>query len=447
MNIIICGAGQVGSHAAELLAENGHNVIIIDRNENKLRAIEDRLDLQTLAGNCATATTLRLAGTQNADLVIAATNLDEINLLTASIAKGVGAKRTMARVHHSTYFAQRNLDYSKHLKIDHLICPENATAKAMARILRNPGALAIEEFARGQLEMQEFPVAERAPAVGKPLASLNLPMGSRLATVLQNGKVFIPQGDTTVQPGDVVILVGNADVFDQARKLFHTAKSGRRRIAIMGGTTTAVYLARALRDKNFSIRIFEENFERARELADKLSWVTIINANPTDRAIFDDEHLEQIDAFVALLNDSDDRNILASAWAKSMGVPSAMAVIQNQDYLHLIASIGIDHPFSLRWEAGREIVRILDTRPIKRMATLAEGIVDVYSIRVGPNATILNQQLKLLNLKAPWVIAAIQRGDKVEVPTADDQIEQGDTLVLIGKHGDETGLAKTFDAS
>lgn len=446
MNIVICGAGEVGSHAAQLLTESGHNVMVIDRDESKLRDIEDRLDLQTLCGDCATAETLRQAGADKADLLVAATNLDEINLLTASLAKGVGARESMARVHHSTYFSQRDLDYRAHLQIDHLICPEYAAAKAIARSLRNPGALAIEDFARGQLEMQEFPVSEGAPGIDTPLANVHLPKGTRLATVQHEGKIFIPRADTVVHPGDVVILIGNSDIFEKSCRLFRNSRIGRRRIAIMGGTATAVYLSRGLRDSHFALRIFEDNIERARELADKLDWVTVINANPTDRAVFDEEHLDQIDAFVALLDDDDERNILACAWAKSRGVAEAIAVIQNPEYLHLLPSIGIDKPFSLRWEAGREIVAILDRRPIQRLATLAEGIVDVYTVRVGPEAPILHQPLKSLTLESPRVIAAIQRGDHITVPTAEDHVEDGDTLVIIGRHGDETGLARTFDA-
>ncbi len=446
MNIIICGAGEVGSHAAQLLAESGHNVIVIDRDESKLREIEDRLDLQTFCGNCATAETLCQAGAAKADLFVAATNLDEINLLAASIAKGVGARETMARVHHSTYFSERDLGYRAHLQIDHLICPEYAAAKAIARSLRNPGAFAIEDFAQGQLEMQEFPVSKGAPGADTPLANVHLPKGTRLATVQHEGKVFIPRADTIVHPGDIVILIGNSDIFEKSRKLFQISKTGLRRIAIMGGTATAVYLSRGLQDKQFAVRIFEENIERARELADKLHWVTVINANPTNRTVFDEEHLDQIDAFVALLDDDDDHNILACAWAKSLGVAKAIAVVQNPEYLHLLSSIGIDKPFSLRWEAGREIVAILDRQPIQRIATLAEGIVDVYTVRVGPNASILNQPLKSLSFKSPWVIAAIQRGDCVTVPTAEDHIESGNTVVVIGRQGDKSGLAKTFDA-
>ncbi len=445
MNIIVCGAGHVGSHAAELLATSGHDVVVVDRNETRLRRIEEALDLQTLHGQAATAETLKLAGADKADLVVAATSLDETNLFCASISKGLGAGATIARVHHSTYFAQRDLDYKAHFGIDHLICPEFTTARAIAQTIRNPAAIAIESLAKGQIEMQEFPVSHGAAADGQQLSQLRLPEGSRLATVQKEGKVFIPQADTVVEEGDVVILVGNHDIFDDARKLFHTEKAGRRNIVLFGGTSTAVHLARVMRDRRFSIRIFEENLDRARELADKLDWTTILNADPTDRVVFDEEHLDRADAFVALLDD-DDRNILSCAWAKTSGVPMAVAVVQNPDYLPLLPSVGIDRPFSTRTEAGKEIAQIVDTRPLRCLASLSEGVVDVYSIQVGARSMVLDRPLRELRLDSQWMLAAIQRDHSVRVPTANDQIQKGDTLLVIGRHDDDRALKRVFDA-
>jgi len=215
---------------------------------------------------------------------------------------------------------------------------------------------------------------------------------------------------------------------------------------IFGGTATAVYLSRALRDRHFSLRIFEEDVDRARELADKLDWVTVINASATDRVIFDEEHIDQAHAFVALLDD-DDRNILSCAWVKSLGVPEAVAVVQNPDYLPLLPSVGIDRPFSPRTEAGRELFRLIDTRPIQSMASLAEGVVDVYSVRVGGRSTTINHALRDLALDSQMMIAAIQRGEDVKVPTANDVVYVGDMLLIIGKHGDESRIRRIFDAT
>ncbi|MCB9849183.1 MAG: Trk system potassium transporter TrkA [Phycisphaerales bacterium] len=443
MNIVICGAGQVGSHAAEVLAPAGHNITVIDKSPSRIRSVADTLDVRTLRGNCASAEVLREAGCERADLLVAATSSDEINLLTAAVAKGVGVGSTVVRVHHSTYFAQRGLDYQAHLGIDKLICPEYSTAQTIARTLRNPGALAIENFARGKIEMHEVLVSEGAAAIGVALADLGLPRGTRLAAITRDADMFIPESASVVRPGDKVVLVGNTDVFQQARKLFTKERGGKRRIVVMGGPAMGVWLCRALHRREFSIRLFELRRERAEELAEKLDWVTIIQADPADRSVFDEEHLDQADSLVALLDD-DEHNILACAWAKSMGVKQAIAVVQRADYLHLLAGVGIDRAFSPRIVAVREIEAFLAKGPLQRIASLAEGIIDVYRVRVSDKSKVIGKALRDVRIAPDWVVTAIERGADVQVPAADNTIEAGDTVLVIGRSGADAKLKKIF---
>jgi len=445
MNIIICGAGQVGSFAADELARAGNNVTVIDKRRQRTQKIEDTLDVRTLIGNCAAAETLQSAGAHSADLLIAATDNDEINLFTAAIAKGVGCKRTIVRVHHRTYFEKHGLDYVSHLGIESLICPEYSTSQAIARTLRNPGALAIENFAKGKIEMQEFEVGERAPAVGVALMQLGLPPGTRLTTITRGDRTFIPEGATVINPGDVVVLVGNADRYETARKLFREEKAKRQNVVIMGGPPMAVWLCRALHKRDFKVRLFEVDPARAEELANKLEWVTVLQADVTDRDVFEDERISQADAFVGLLDD-DEHNILGCAWAKSLGVRHAIAVVQRADYLHLMSSVGIDSAFSPRQVAVREIRRAIETGPLRLMTTLAGGEIDVYWVRVGERAPLRDKPLREVKLSPDWVIAAVQHGDKVTVPSADDVVHAGDTLLAIGRSGAESKLKKHFAA-
>jgi trk system potassium uptake protein TrkA len=316
---------------------------------------------------------------------------------------------------------------------------------AIARTLRNPGALAIEDFARGTIEMQEFAVSRKAQAIGRRLLDLPLPAGARLAAISRKGGSFIPDGTTEITDEDIVILVGNAAVFQDARKLFHDEKVHRRRIVIMGGPAMGVGLCRALRDRSFSIRLFETDRRRAEELAEKLGWVTVINADPTNPNVFSDENIAQSDVFVALLDD-DEQNILGCAWAKSMGVKDAMAVVQRPNYLHLLKHVGIDRPFSPRRVAVKEIENVVDESSLRHVASLAEGIIDVYRVRVGRNADVIGKPLREIKLTPNWIIAAIQHGGEVGVPKADDTIAASDTLLVIGRHGREATLKKLFNA-
>jgi trk system potassium uptake protein TrkA len=352
MNIIICGAGEVGTHAAEVLAAAGNKITIIDQDAERLRGISDSMDVGTLQGNCAYGEILQEAGCADADLLVAATSSDEINLLCAAIAKPIGAKRTIARVHRSVYFEQRGVDYQRHLGIDHLICPEFATATAIARTMHNPAALAIEHFARGKIEMQEFEASADASALERPLAILNLPSGSRLAAVIRNQAVFIPDAKTVIHAGDRLVLIANSDVFQEVRRLFRRQDTGRSKVVNMGGPIMAVWLCEALRDRDWSIRLFETDRALAQDLAARLPWVTVLNADATDKGVYTEERIGQADVFVALLDDDED-NIIGSVLAKSLGVTQVIAVVQKSTFLDLLYHIGVDRPFSPRGRGRR----------------------------------------------------------------------------------------------
>ena len=445
MDLIICGAGRVGTHAAEVLAEAGHDITVVDTHAGRLAGIADTMDVATYCGNCAQADVLHEAGGGDADLLVAATGSDEVNLLAAAVAKRIGTAKTIARVHHGSFFEKRGLDYEKQLSIDRLICPEYSTALAIASTLRNPGAMAIETFGRGSIQMQQFPVNDDAVAIGKPLVELSIPPGTRLAAITRKEEVFIPDASSAVQKGATVILVGNAETFQDARKLFHDDKLGRRRLVLMGGTPMAVWLCRALHDRNFSIRLFEIDRQRAEALADKLSWVTVMQANPTDRSVTEEEHIGSADVFVAL-GDNDEANIIASVLAKTMGVTEVIAVVEGTAYLDLVYHIGVDRVLNPSVVAAKEIQLMLDDSPLQHLSSLADGVVDAYRVRAGSNGSVIGKPLKEINLAPHWIVAAIRRGDKAWVPGADDTLQPNDIALLIGRHGMEKELKKLLSA-
>lgn len=443
MDIIVCGGGEVGSHAAEVLNRAGHAVTVVDRDPLRLREIEETMDVRTLVGNAAHADTLAAAGAEAADLVLAATNTDEVNLLTASVAKGLGATRTVARVHALTYFEREAFDYAEHLGIDRLMCPEFVTSTAIASHLRNPAALTVEHFARGRIDMQEFPVSEDAPALGRALMDLRLPRGWRLAAVTRRHEVFVPSGDTVVEPDDRVLLVANSDVFQEVRRAFSKEGGGRRRLVVMGGPPMAVWLCRELRERAWSIRLFETNAARADELAEAMDWVTVIRADPTDPAVLEEEQLGLADAFVAMLGD-EEANIIGCALAKSLGVTTVMAVVQRSNYLDLLSHIGVDRGFSPRIVAAREIEAALDDRPLRRVATIGGETIDVWQVRMDEKSPVAGRLLTEVKAAPAFAIVAIRRGDAAWVPTANDHLQSGDVVLVAGRHGQEEALRRIF---
>ncbi len=445
MNIIIIGAGEVGRHAAEVLAAAGHNIVMIDRSADTLEALEDTLDVRTLWGMACDARVLREAGVSGCDLLVAATDSDENNLLCARIAKSLGARKVIARAHHSTYHPASGTDYSQMLDIDALVFPEFLTAMEIARVVRNPGAMAIERFARGKIEMQQFAVAGNAEALGQPLADLRtkLPRGTLLGTVERGGQAFIPNAGTVLQGGDIITLLGEAETFDKARRLFQSGRLPRRSMVIVGSTPMAVWLCREFKSRNFSIRLFVSDRLRAEELSEKLEHVTVIQGDPTDTMTFHEEGVGEADVFIAL-SDDDEHNILAAVQAKSMGVERSLTVIQQSTYLNLLEQIGLDRAFSPRIIAAREILRMADDSPLQLVATLAEGVADVYEITPSKTSRAVGQPLKALQFPEGVMVAALQRGDQVKVPTANDRMEPGDAVVVIARHGTEKLLREFF---
>ena len=443
MKVIIAGAGEVGGYAAEVLSGAGHSVTVIDLAEDRLRAISDRLDVRTLSGHCAHVAVLEEAGARQCDLMIAATSVDEINLLSASLAKAVGAKKTIVRVHHTANFKLRGTPLAAHLGIDELICPEHQAALDIARTVRNPGAIAIEEFAGGQIVLQRLTVSSGAPAAGKKLSEIVLPANARVATVEHGGKAAIAGADSTLAEGDVITLVGDAKTFDAALKLFNKGKPKRKHVAVMGDSSTAVWLCRALKSRIFSVRLFVPDHARAEELSAKLEHVTILNAEPTDPTTFAEEHLENVDAFVATTND-DERNILACAQAKALGVAMVIAVVQRATYMHLLPHVGIDRAFSPRAVAVRAISKLIDDSPVRTLATIADGVGSVYEVTVSKHSANVKKELRNIALGGHSMIVAIRRDAKVFIPGADSTLEPADTILVVGPSEFEQGLRKLF---
>lgn len=443
MNIIICGAGKTGAHATEILAADGANVTVIDENQVLLDAVAESFDVATLLGDPATAKNLVTAGVDGADVLIAATEIDEVNLLCASTAAYLGADRTFAMVTHSTYLSRDILDYSNLLSIDSLICPAFSTARAIASHLRNPAAMKVERLAGHTIEVQQFEVTKGAPGIGRHLSDVKLPGGARLAAITREGTTYLPSGISTVDEKDEVLLVANTDVFHDARRVFRTKDSGRRSVVIMGGSPVAVWLCRALKNRGFSIRLFETDAERANELAEKLTWVTVIQSDPTDPNVFTDEHIENADAFVALTND--EHNILSCAWAAGLGVKETYPVVSRRDYAPFVKAMGLNHTFSPGQLAVAEIQKRLKRKPLTKIASLTGDEMAIYRIRVGKDAPVIGKPLSELQLMPNCMVIVLEHDEHTGiVPSAHEILEERDVVFVVARQDFVDELRKLF---
>ena len=430
MNIIICGAGKTGAHAAEILSSQGADVTVIDESQSLLDSLSEGLDVATLVGQPSSAKDLDIANVAEVDVVIAATNDDEVNLLAASTASYMGADRTFAMVTHSMYLNREPMDYSKIFSIDSLVCPAYSTAREIASHLRNPAAMKVERLVGQSIEVQQFEVSKGAGGIGRRLSDVDLPGGARLAAITRNGNTYLPSGMSTVDEGDEVLLVANSDVFHDARRVFRTKDSGRRSVVIMGGSPVAVWLCRALQNRDFSIRLFETDLERANELAEKLSWVTVIQADPTDPSVFTDEHIENADAFVALTND--EHNILSCAWAVGLGVAETYPVVSRKDYAPFVKAMGLTHTFSPSELAVAEIQKRLKRKQLTKIATLPGEEMAIYRVRVGKGAPVIGNPLSELQLMPDCMVIVLEHDEHTGVvPSASEVLEERDIVFVV----------------
>ncbi len=443
MNIIVCGAGKIGAHAAGVLALEGANVTVVDNNQSALDALSETLDVALVFGKPTDANILQNAGVEGADVVIASTENDEVNLLCASTASYLGADRTFAMVTHSAFLNRSAMDYSKIFSIDTLVCPAYTTARAIASRLRNPAAMKVERLVGQSIEVQQFEATKGAPGIGRHLSDVKLPGGARLAAIIRNDETYLPSGDSTVDEGDEVLLVANSDVFHDARRFFRTKDAGRRSVVIMGGTPIAVWLCRALQNRGFSIRLFETEKNRAQELAEKLPWVTVIQADPTDPTVFTDEHIENADAFVALTHD--EHNILSCAWAAGLGVKETYPVVARTDYAPFVRAMNMTQAFSPRELAVAEIKQRLARKQLTKVATLAGDELAIYRIRVGKDAPVSGKPLSELNLMPDCMVVVIEHDEHHGVvPDAHKVLEERDVVFVVVRKDYEKELRKLF---
>ena len=443
MDVIICGGGDIGGSAAQVLAASGDAVTIIEVDDQRAKELSEHLDVAIVHGSASSADTLRRAGVDSTDAVIATTAQDEVNLVISSVARALGAQRTLARVDHSGLLRDDALDYASIFGVSRLFSPDRALARNMAARLRNPEAQAIEQFGGG-IEMQQFEVDPRAPACGRKLHDLAMPRGTRLAALTREGKTRLPTADTRIMAKDLVLLLAEPGSMQEAHDLLGRTNPGRRRIAVYGSGPSTIWLCRMLGTAAFDIRLFEPDRSRAELLSEQLDDVTVLCSDPAKPEIFDDEHLERVDAFVS--TGSDEQNLLACGYASKMGVPLVMPVLRRSEFDPLLSGLGISEAFNPHTAAVREIRRFLRANTIEPLGDFANGDLLLVHAVLGPEAVLAGQPLRDVHMEPPVVIAAAERPDGTAfVPGPDSTLNAGRRIMAIADPADEAHVRKLFD--
>ncbi|MDA1017121.1 MAG: Trk system potassium transporter TrkA [Planctomycetota bacterium] len=443
MNVVILGGGTVGASIAQLLCDRDANVCVIDAEPAALRMVEESLDVQTILGSACDAIKLFQAGVQSADLCLAVTSNDELNLVGASIAKAMGARRTVARIFNPAFNDHSTFDYQAHFRIDRLLSLEYLAALELAKGIRMPGLHAVENFARGAVTVQELAVDADSRVIDKPLHELSLPKGVRIGLITRNGSGTIPTGDARIQKGDRVTLLGAAGELENVKRIFEHKIPPELNVIIAGGGEIGFHLAVILQPRRCNVVLMEADADRCQYLAGRLDKTTILHADATRRSEMEEARVGNVDVFVACTGRDED-NIICGVEAKELGSKLILSIVRRPDYANVLEKLGIDVAVSPREVMSRQINGMLEAGPIIDRSRIADGDAEVWEVEIREGAKITQAPLRDIKLKHA-LIASVERDEFVRVPGADDQLRAGESAVVVVQTANAADVLPMFE--
>ena len=450
LKIIIVGAGNVGSTLVEQLAHEGHDITIIDIVARKIQAITDNYDVMGIIGNGASYSVLMEAGIEQADLMIAVTEADELNLLCCTVAKRVGRCAAIARVRMPDY--SKEVQYlQEQLGLALVINPEMETAKEAARILAMPTALEVMSFAHGQAEMIKLAIPERNGLAGMTIAEMakKLPVSALVCAVERKGEVFIPSGSFCLESGDTLSFAAPRRNIRVFMDTFGFKSRRVRDTLIVGGSKASYYLAQELLHAGIAVKIIEQNRSRCEELSVLLPKAVIINGDGTDEALLKEEGIERADSFVPLTG-IDEVNIILTLYAKKISDAKVITKINRMNFKSVVNSLELGSVIYPRYITAEAIVAYVRARSesrnnsIETLYHLFDHRVEAIEFVVDESSEVTGRPLMEMRqqMKKELLIAFINRNGHIIIPGGSDTIEVGDTVMIVTKH---TGLQKLTD--
>lgn len=425
---LVVGAGEVGHHLARVLAEQKDDVVVIDSDPEKLQAISARLDVGTFQGHGGDFKVLSQLDWKKIRMVIAVTDSSEVNILVCFYAKQLGNARTIARVRDAAYLSQGRVRHRDKLGVDVTVNPDTLCVYRLAELIETPGSILVENFARGKVTVLGAIIKDDSPLVGKTLIEAKLPRQMLLAAVERDQDIFIPRGQDTIHAKDKVYVVTAHEHIHEVDHMFGQRERPARRVVIYGGSRIGVLLCHALEDKGVKTMLIDEDEERCRRLAQKLSHTDIIHGDPTDVALMEEENILDADVFYGV-HGNDHRNLVAALMTKQLGVPKC-GVITHQFGPSFLERINVDVSVSPKYLMANTILRFIRRGEIVADASIAEERGEIMEIVVGNRCRLNGKPLKDLALPQGVLIGAIQRGDNVVIPRGDDTIQANDHAIV-----------------
>ncbi len=439
MNIIIVGCGKVGRTLAEQLNEEGNNIVVIDSDAQKVKTVAEKYDIMGVIGNGAIHSVQKEAGIESADLFIAVTGSDEMNLLCCLIAKKAGNCQTIARIKNPQY-SSNSVYFRDELGLAMVINTEQAAAAEIARVLRFPSAMKIDTFAGGRVELIKFRIPENSPIAGISVKEMimKLKCDVLVCTVERGNEAYIANGDFVFNGKDVIsIIASHKNANDFFKKIDYKAISVKNTM-IIGGGEISQYLCEILRKYGISVKIIEKNISKCNELSSRWSDVEIINGNTADRSILLEEGLASVDSFVAL-ESFDEENILLSLYARSISESKVVTKINQIDFDDVINKLDLDtiiNPKSITADVILRFVRSMKNSigsNVETLYSLIKGKVEAAEFIVKESSPVIGKPLMQLEFKPDVLVAAVIRDKKVIIPRGQDMIQAGDSVVIVSK--------------
>ena len=452
MNIVIVGDGKVGATLVEHLSSEGHNVVVIDRDQKNVEQIVNSFDVMGICGNGANCEVQLEAGVDSADLFIAATSSDELNILSCLMAKKAGASHTIARVRNPDYLNQLPF-FKDALGLSMIVNPELDAANEIAKVLRFPNAINIETFYRGLVDLVELKIDVENPLCDMQLTDIfnKFDVKILVCAVQRKNEVIIPRGDFILQAGDKIHVTAPRGVLVNFFKQLKIYKHRTKNIMIIGGGKMGYYLARQLCETGgYNVKIIESDIERCEKLCEFLPKADIIHGDGTDRRILIEQGLEGQDAFVALTT-IDEENIISSMYASSLGVSKTVAKVNRVSY-EVLESIGMDSAISSKAIAANRILAYAraiensgEESSVQTLYKLVGGQVEALEFKIETDFSQIDIPLRDLKLKRDTLIACIIRNHKVIYPGGNDCIELNDRVVIVTKSNHISSINEIFE--
>lgn len=439
MNIIIVGDGKVGYTLAEHLTLEKHDVTIVDNNEEALKKADETLDVMCVKGNGARASVLLEAGIETADLVIAATSRDEMNMICCFVAKKLSSAHTVARIRDPEFYDDFIM-LRNEMGIDMVVNPELTAAREIGNILQFPSAMNVEHFMGGKIRMVDLKLIESDPLVNMPLSKAGkyLPPNVLVAAVQRDDDVYIPRGDFEFHAKDKIYMVGQLTGLTAFFKGIDRYAQKINSVVIVGGGKISFYLSELVHFSNMKVKLIELNEKKALQLSDLLEHATIIQGDGTDPELLDSENIEDADAFVAL-TDRDEENLITAMYAAEKHVKKVIAKTNRVSLPGIINKLGLDSIVSPKMITSNYIlayVRGLQNSEgsiVETLYKIVDGKAEAISFIANNTTTFINKPIRELNLKKNVLIAAIGHGKEVTVPHGNEVIQEGDRVLVVSK--------------